>query len=145
MQSLVVVILIGVLGGLAVGVQSPLASMISQHLGPLESVFIVHLGGALAAALPLLVRGGGQLGAWARVPWYALAAGVFGVVVISAVSVTIPRLGATTTIILVVLGQLLVGLLVDQLGLLGAAVRPIDLLRLAGIGLVILGAWCVMR
>ncbi|MBC8075882.1 MAG: DMT family transporter [Chloroflexales bacterium] len=144
-QSLVVVIVIGVLGGLAVGVQSPLASIISQRLGPLESVFIVHLGGALAAALPLLVRGGGQLGAWTRVPWYALGAGVLGVIVIGAVSIAIPRLGATATIILVVVGQLLVGILIDQWGLLGTAVRPIDLLRIAGIGLVVLGAWCVIR
>jgi transporter family-2 protein len=145
MQSLAIVIVIGLLGGLAVGLQSPLASMISQRLGTLESVFIVHLGGALAAAIPLLARGGGQLGMWARVPWYALAAGVFGLVVISAVSVTIPRLGASATIVLVVLGQLLVGVLIDHFGLLGAAVRPIELLRVVGLGLVIVGAWFVVR
>ena len=145
MQSLAVVIVIGLVGGLAVGVQSPLASLISQRLGPLESIFIVHLGGALAAALPLMVRGGGQLGAWARVPWYALTAGVFGLVVIGAISVTIPRLGASATIVLVVLGQLVVGVFIDHFGFLGAAVRPIDLLRLAGLGLVILGAWFVVR
>lgn len=145
MQSLVVIIVIGLLGGLAVGVQSPLASLIGQRLGAMESVFIVHLGGALAAAIPLLVRRGGQLGAWTRVPWYALGAGVLGLVVIGAVTLAIPRVGAAATIVLILVGQLLVGMLIDQFGLLGAAVRPIDLLRLVGIGLVVLGAWFVVR
>jgi transporter family-2 protein len=61
MQSLVPIILLGLLGGIAVGIQSPLASLISQRLGLLESVFIVHLGGALCAGLPLIFKGGGQL------------------------------------------------------------------------------------
>ena len=70
MQSLVLVILLALLGGIAVGIQSPLASLISQRLGLLESVFIVHLGGALCAAVPLILRGGGQLSAWQRIPSY---------------------------------------------------------------------------
>lgn len=62
MQSLIVIILIGLAGGVAVGLQAPLSSMISQRLGVLESVFIVHLGGAFAALIPLLIYGGGKLG-----------------------------------------------------------------------------------
>ncbi len=62
MQSLIVIILIGLAGGIAVGLQSPLSSMISQRLGVMESVFIIHLGGALAALIPLLIYGGGKLG-----------------------------------------------------------------------------------
>ena len=49
MESILLIILIGLAGGVAVGLQSPLASMLSQRLGVLESIFIVHLGGALAA------------------------------------------------------------------------------------------------
>src|SRR5215217_7204151 len=98
MQSLVLIILLALLGGIAVGIQSPLASLISQRLGLFESVFIIHVGGALCAALPLVLMGGGQLPAWQRVPWYALGAGVFGLVVIGAVSAAIPRVGASATI-----------------------------------------------
>jgi transporter family-2 protein len=99
MQSLVPVILLGLLGGIAVGIQALLASLISQRLGLLESVFIVHLGGAFCARLPLIHMGGGQLPAWQGVPWYAMGAGVFGLVVIGAVSAAIPRVGASATII----------------------------------------------
>lgn len=145
MQSLILVILVGILGGIAVGVQSPLANLISQRLGTLESIFILHIGGALLAAIPLLLLGGGQLRAWERVPWYALGAGAFGLVIVGAVSTTIPRVGATATIILVLLGQLIVGVVIDQLGAFGTHIRSFDLLRAAGLGLVLLGAWLVIR
>ena len=74
MQNLVLVILIGLAGGVAVGLQGPLSSLMSQRIGTMESVFIVHLGGGLLAGLILLAAGGGNLGAWRSVPWYALAA-----------------------------------------------------------------------
>jgi transporter family-2 protein len=145
MQSLVLVLLLGLFGGIAVGIQAPLASLITQRLGLLESVFIVHLGGALCAAIPLILTGSGQLSAWQRVPWYALGAGALGLIVIGAVSAAIPRVGASATIILIVAGQLVVGVLIDQLGLFDTLVRPLDLLRVVGLGLVLLGAWLVIR
>ncbi len=89
MDSVFLIILVGLAGGIAVGLQSPLASMLSQRLGMLESIFIVHLGGAVLSLLPLLFLGGGRLGQWRSVPWYALGAGFFGLVVIAAVSFTI--------------------------------------------------------
>ena len=46
MQALIPVVLIGLISGVAVGLQSPLASMITQRLGMLESIFIIHIGGA---------------------------------------------------------------------------------------------------
>jgi hypothetical protein len=86
MQSIIVIILIGLAGGIAVGIQSPLSSLISQRLGILESIFIIHIGGAFFALIPLLIYGGGKLGNWRTVPWYALCAGAFGLVVIFSMS-----------------------------------------------------------
>ena len=145
MQSVVLVVLIGLLGGVAVGVQSPMASMLSQRLGTLESIFIIHIGGALLTAIPLLMLRGGNLHAWQTVPWYMLASGVFGLVVIAAISVTIPRLGAAVTATLLVAAQLTVSALLDHWGLLGTAVRPLDLPRFLGMALLFLGAWLMVR
>ena len=145
MQSLVLIILLALLGGIAVGIQSPLASLMSQRLGLLESILIINLGGALCAGVPLILMGGGQLSAWQRIPWYGLGAGAFGLVVIGAVSAAIPRVGASATIILIVAGQLIVGVLIDQFGVFDTLVRPLDLLRVAGLVLVLLGAWLVIR
>lgn len=145
MESILLILLIGLAGGIAVGLQSPLASLMSQRLGTLESIFIVHAGGALIALIPLLVYGGGKLGQWRSVPWYALLAGVFGLVVIGAISYMIPRIGVAGSIITVVAGQLLVGTILDQFGWLGAMQRPLDATRLLGLGIVLIGVWLTVK
>jgi transporter family-2 protein len=117
----------------------------SQRIGTMESIFIIHFGGAVAALLPLLVVGGGNLGSWRSVPWYALVAGAFGLVVIGALSYAIPRVGVATAIILIVAGQLTVGAWLDHFGLLGTAVRPFDLWRLAGVFVISAGVWLMVR
>ena len=145
MESILFILLIGLAGGIAVGLQSPLASILTQRLGTFESVFIVHFGGAIVAALPLLFWGGGKLSQWRSVPWYAWTAGVFGLVVISAISYMIPRIGVAGSIITIVSGQLLVGMILDHFGWLGADVRPLDATRLIGIGIVLFGVWLTVK
>ena len=145
MQAALIVAVIGLIGGVAVGLQGPMASIIGQRLGTLESIFIIHLGGAIFSAVPLLLMRGGNLSAWRGLPWYTLLAGVFGLVVVSAANYTIPRLGATATIVLIVVGQLVIGLLIDQFGLLETTVRPIGLNRLLGIGILFVGVYLIVR
>jgi len=145
MESIILIILIGLAGGVAVGLQSPMASMITQRLGIFESVFIVHLGGTLIALVPLLFYAGGKLSQWRSVPWYALGAGVFGLVVIAAISYMIPKVGVAASITTVVAGQLMVGMVLDHFGLLGASVRTLDVTRLLGMGVVLFGVWLTVK
>src|SRR5215216_1247569 len=145
MEPVILIILIGLAGGVAVGLQGPLASMISQRLGTFESVFIIHLGGALAALLPLLFYSGGKLAQWKQLPWYTLVAGAFGLVVIGAISYMIPRVGVAASIVTIVAGQLLVSAILDHYGLLGAMVRPLDLTRALGLAVVFLGVWLTVK
>lgn len=145
MESILLIILIGLAGGIAVGLQSPMASMITQRLGMFESVFIVHLGGALVALLPLLFYGGGKLAQWRTLPWYVLGAGIFGLVVIGAISYMIPRVGVAASITTIVAGQLLVGTLLDHFGLLGAAGRSLDGTRAIGLAVVLVGVWLTVK
>ena len=59
MESIILIIIIGLLGGLAIGVQAPLSSMLTQRLGVMESIFIVHFSGAVASLIPLVIFYGG--------------------------------------------------------------------------------------
>lgn len=145
MESIILIILVGLAGGVAVGLQSPLASMISQRLGVFESVFIVHIGGAIIALLPLLFYSGGKLGQWRSIPWYALFAGIFGLIVIGAISYMIPRVGVAASITTIVAGQLLVGILLDHFGLLGTSVRTLDPARIIGMAVVLAGVWLTVK
>jgi transporter family-2 protein len=147
MQTLLLVIGIGLVSGASIGLQGPMSSMINQRLGVMESVIIVHLGGALAGIMVLLAagKGLGKLGEWHSLPWYVLIAGVFGLVVLSAYSYMIPRIGATSAVMVTVTGQLAVSALLDQFGWLGTDVRPMTLPRLLGIAVMFLGIWLTVR
>jgi transporter family-2 protein len=145
MQPITIIIFIGLAGGVAVGLQGPLASTITQKLGMMESVFIVHVGGALAALLPLLFAGGGKLGEWRSLPWYALFTGVLGLVVLSAVSYMIPRIGVAGAVTTLVAGQLLVSTVLDHFGWLGVMERSLDPTRILGLTVVFVGVWLTVK
>lgn len=145
MSAMLLVLLVGLAGGVAVGFQSPLASMIRLRIGTLESIFIIHIGGAVASILLLLLCRGGHLAEWRTVPWYGLGAGLLGVVVIGAITYTIPRIGAAPAVVILLAGQLAVGLILDHMGFLGLDPRPITLTRAAGLAVVFAGVWLAMR
>jgi bacterial/archaeal transporter family-2 protein len=146
MESVLLIILIGLAGGIAVGLQAPMSSMITQRLGMFESVFIVHIGGALVALLPLLVlSGGGNLPRWRELPWYTLLAGGFGLIVLGAISYMIPRVGVAAAVITIVAGQMVVSTILDHFGWLGGMGRPMDLTRAIGLAIVLVGVWLTVK
>jgi len=144
MDAVFLIILVGLVGGVAVGLQGPMASMISQRLGIFESVFIVHVGGALIALIPMLLIGN-KLAEWRSVPWYVLGAGFFGLIVIGAISYMIPRVGVAAAVISVVAGQLLISTILDHFGLLGAALKPLDGTRILGLSVMLVGVWLTVK
>ncbi len=146
MESIFFIIVIGLIGGVAVGIQAPLSSILTQRLGALESIFIVHVGGAIISLIPLLLfYGGGKLGSWRNVPWYALWAGALGLVVIFSMGHMIPRIGVATALIILLTGQLFIGTILDHFGLLGAIQRPLDGTRILGLAVVLAGVWLSVK
>ncbi len=136
---------VGLSGGLAIGLQAPLASVISQRIGILESVFIIHLGGLIAVALLLLLNKGGNLGQWQTLPWYALSGGVLGVVLISAQVFIIPDIGVAAALTLIIAGQLLMATCIDHFGFFEIEAVSVSWERFMGLGLVLLGVWLTVK
>lgn len=139
------IVLIGLIGGAAVGLQSPLAGAISQRLGGTAGSFFVHLSGTIFSAALLLLRGGENLRDWRTLPWYLFTVGLFGLILYQTIAVTLPRLGSMTMITLIIIGQLLVGMLIDHFGWLGVTVHPISLSRVLGVLVLMLGGYLIAR
>ena len=144
MQSFFLVILIGLLGGIAVAVQASLAGIFSDRVGLVANGLFVFGGGFLFALLIMLFVGGGQIKAWRTVPWYVYLAGPLGIVIISSIGYVIPRIGVASTLTLIVVSQLIVGVILDHFGWLTMP-RPVDIQRLIGIAILFLGTWVVLR
>lgn len=139
------VILIGLLGGAAVGLQTPIAGVMGGKVGGTASSFIIHLGGLILSAVLLAARGGEKIRDWHTIPWYMLGAGVLGLVLFQTVNVTLPRLGSAMMIVLIIIGQLSLGVAIDHFGIFGVTVRPVDLSRLLGIIALVIGAYLIAR
>ena len=141
MNHFLLIIVIGLLGGMAIGLQGPFSSIIGQRMGILESVFIVHAGGTVASLIPLLFLGGGNLGSWQSLPWYVLFGGLLGFAVVASMAYMIPHIGAAPAVVLIVAGQLFIGSMLDHFGLFGLSLKPLDLQRVSGLLMVAAGVW----
>ncbi len=140
-----VVLLIGLTGGAAAGLQGPLAAILGRHVGIGGSVFIVHLVGTIAAAALLFVPGFSQMGNWRGIPWFAFLPGLLGILLVGTVTFCVPRIGAASTMTLMVLGQLTVASALDHYGFLLEETRVFDGSRMLGVAVVLVGTWLVVR
>lgn len=138
------VVLVGLVGGVAVAVQASLAGMITEQLGVLENALIVFGGGFLVALTLVLINQGGKIRGWNSLPWYVFLAGPLGIVIITSIGFAIPRIGLASTLTLIVVSQLIIGVVFDHFGWL-AAIRPLDVNRVVGILLLFIGTWVVLR
>ena len=138
-------VLIGVLGGISVGLQTPIANAIGQRIGSAGGSFIVHISGAIISGILLLARGGENMQDVRQLPWWIFGVGVFGVILFLTINHTIPRIGTAAAITLIIVGQLVTGMLLDHFGLLGVAVRAIDGQRMIAAVLLLIGGYLMIR
>jgi bacterial/archaeal transporter family-2 protein len=145
MLEIVLTVLIGIMGGVAVGLQGPIAGAMSQRIGGVASSLIVHLSGAIFSALLLWTRGGENIRQWRELPWYMLGSGIFGLILYLTLSRTLPRLGATAAVSLIIFGQLLMGMLIDHFGWFGVSLQSISGVRIIAVILLLTGAYLMVR
>ena len=145
MLGTVLTLIIGLIGGISVGIQSAIAGGMGQRVGGTAGSFIIHLSGAVISGVLLLTRGGEGIGEWRSLPWYMLGSGAFGVILYYTLTHTLPRLGAGAAVTLILVGELLTGLLIDQFGWLGVPVRQIDPTRIVAAVLLLVGGYLLVR
>lgn len=135
-------LLVAVLAGAAVPFQAGSNAALGRLLGhPLWAAGVSLLVSFLMLVPALLVMRAPlpQLQSLAQAPWWAWFGGVAGVLYITAALVLTPRLGAAGFIVCVIAGQVLSSLLIDQWGLMGLPERPVNVWRLVGVGMIVLG------
>lgn len=133
------------LGGVTTALQAHFMGLLDKRVGTLESVFITYFSGGALIGLIMLILRGGNLGAGASAPWYAYTSGALGLVIVGTLGFSAPRLGLVTTFTIFVAAQFAMGALVDHFGWMGAAVRPLNAARFAGIAVVLAGIWLIIR
>ncbi len=78
-------------------------------------------------------------------PKHLLLGGFFVAFYVLSVTWIAPRFGVGNAVFCVLLGQMLAASVIDHFGLFGAVVRPLNLMRASGIGLMALGVLLIQR
>lgn len=149
MTSLRVVLLsgLGVIAGGLIALQSVLNASLGQRSGNFGSVLaLTFISAILLIALIIFFPSTAN---FADLPgiseWYLYAGGILGVAILAIPIFLVPRIGTTSTLIAIVLGQSLVALVIDNFGFLSSPKIEFNLARGIGILLVAVGAYLVGR
>jgi len=135
------------IGGGLVALQAPINSMLGRSVGTFQAAFVSFSIGTLVLALiATLAKGGlGQVGEARHLSWYYLTGGLLGAAYVTTILVTVRTLGAGGAVAATIAGQLTISVLVDHYGWLGVNRDPVDALKLAGVALLAVGTYLVVR
>ncbi len=136
-------LVLGVVVGGLIPLQSAINSRLANRLGAiLPASGISFAVGTAGLGLAVLVTGTSVpwLETATTQPWWIWLGGVCGLVFLTMNIVLLPRIGASATVVLPLVGQVLGGLVVDVTGAFGMVERPVTVLRALGAVLVVAGA-----
>ena len=147
MNPSLLAILVVILAGGATALQAPTnAKLATAVASPVNAAFISFaVGTTVLGIVAALMHTRPDFAATRALPWYAWLGGVYGACFVVAAAWGVPRLGVAMTITLMVGGQLLLSLILDHFGALGVPRQPLNIGRIAGVGLVLAGVLLVRR
>ena len=144
MSKLILFILMFV-GGALVALQPSVNARLAQKIGLAESSTVSFLVGTIALFFVAMAFGQGSFRALPRVTWWELTGGLMGAFYVFMVILIVPRLGTAAAMAVTIAGQLLTAMLLDQFQIFGFREISVDLSRLSGTVLMLLGTWLIVR
>ena len=146
MDKGVAVVVAAVVGGLVV-TQAPLNSQLGRVVGGVNAS-VVALGVSFLALLALasLTDGLGGIRKIGEAPIHvAIGGGLAGALYVGSIVFTVRALGAGGLTALTIAGQLGLAVVIDHFGWLGVERSPITVAKIAGVALLAVGTWLVIR
>jgi len=134
--------LLGLLAGSMITVQSVLNSVLGKRIENFGAVLVLTIVSiSVLLVLILLFPTTANLRKMPGISeWYLYIGGVLGIVILAAPIFLIPKIGATSTLTALVMGQLILALLIDHFGLFSIPRMEINWLRIIGVLLIVAGA-----
>jgi transporter family-2 protein len=129
--------------GACLSLQPPINAAMARVLGSPLMAASISIAISLVSVLFIWLTWGKGAGDFAQVsalPWWVVIGGAIGVVFVVGSITVAPVLGIALFFACVVGGQLLDSTLADQFGAFGLDVKPVNTMKLLGLGLVLAGA-----
>jgi transporter family-2 protein len=135
------------LAGLVLPIQFSINAQLRTVVGsPLVAATISFIVGAITLFTFSLFKAGFSLNKGiASAPWWVWTGGVLGAFYVLATIILIPRIGAGTTVALVLAGQIVASVLIDHFGLINVPIHLLSMPRILGAILVIIGVVLIQK
>ncbi|MDX9667849.1 DMT family transporter [Pseudomonas sp. P5_152] len=135
-------LLVVVAAGAVLSVQAAINGRLGQAVGVLRSSLLTFVVGAITTALLILFFEPAHAVSLLEVPKWQLSGALFGVVYMLVMVGAVPRVGTAVATVAVIVGQLGMGMLIDNFGWLGNP--PIELSTNRLLAMVCLGLALVL-
>lgn len=139
------VLLIALVGGVAVALQAQFAGVLDGRMGSFDAVTVAFVSAAVVIAVARVTTGAIDVTVWRSAPWWAYLVGILGLVIVGVIGFATPRIGLVPTLATVTVAQFATSATVAHFGWFEGSPDPIDLETVAGLVLLCVGGWLVIR
>ncbi len=135
-------VVVCLVAGLAGAIQAALMGRFGERIGVVEAVAFASVVTTLTAFTAVLIvrQGVAGVGEGLRAPPWLWLAGVMSALIVFAVALAPPKIGTTTTIAIIIAGNLMMAAVIDRFGLFGLERIGLSPVRVLGIALLGVGA-----
>ncbi|TYR74477.1 DMT family transporter [Rossellomorea vietnamensis] len=138
-------ILFTFLGGLTLSAQSAINGTFSRKAGTIETTLLTFLTGTMFLAIFILFFGRGNVLAILEVPKWQLSAVFLGVMFLLFIVAAVPKIGVIAANITVIIGQLVIGVVIDHFGWFNSLVIPLDMKRSAALVFMMIALYFIYK
>jgi transporter family-2 protein len=145
MDRSVAIVITAAAGGL-IALQAPINAHLGRATGSLAAALISFAIGTIALAAIVVISGqaGGVASLTDVAPIY-LIGGLLGAVYVTCALIAVKSVGAGGVAAGTITGQLIASVVVDRIGAFGLTETPLTASRVAGVGLLLLGTFLIVR
>jgi bacterial/archaeal transporter family-2 protein len=137
--------LLALIGGMGIAVQGQINGGLGKKIGVIESAFMNFAVGTLVLLFILLFFGNGHISAVSTVPKWQLIGGLLGSFFVLIQVIVVPKIGVSTTFIVVIIGQIILSVVIDHFGLFGGNRFPIDKQKVIAILLMLVALFLYIK
>ncbi|GGJ10618.1 DMT family transporter [Paenibacillus hunanensis] len=125
-----------IIAGMSLSIEAAIGGALGERIGELESTYYIFIIGAMATFLVTLFFGKGNLKQIFTVPRWNLTGGLLGVVYLGLLVISVTLIGVGVSVTAVIVGQIVMSIIIEHFGLLGAQRIRLNANRLIAVGLL---------
>lgn len=140
--------LLALFAGVAVTFQGPINTNLAQSLksNNMATFMAFFVGTIILAIYILIIREPiPTLTMFRQAPWWSYLGAVTGIIYVFSVIIVFDKLGASSSMVLLILAQIVTALLLDHFGILGVPKKPINIYKIVGLVLMVSGVYLINK